>query len=63
MTERKEPDAKSTARREASRIRKVEGLADFFGKNLWHGDLSEMRKDRVPRLVREAQTKIKRRRA
>ena len=42
MTERKDPDAKSTARREALRIRKVEGLADFFGKNLWHCDLSEV---------------------
>jgi hypothetical protein len=36
-------------RTETLRIKKVEGLSQFFGKGLWKGNLSEMREDR-PRL-------------
>jgi Arc/MetJ family transcription regulator len=34
---------------EITRVKKVQGLASFFGKGLWNGDLSEMREDRVRR--------------
>jgi Bacterial antitoxin of type II TA system, VapB len=37
---------------EVLRIRKVQGLADFFGKKLWRGNLSRMREDANPRAVR-----------
>ncbi len=37
------------ALQEITRIRKVQSLANFFGKGLWQGNLSEMREDRVPR--------------
>lgn len=40
------------ALKEMLRIRKVEGLAEFFGKNLWRGNLSKMREDRTVRLAR-----------
>jgi Arc/MetJ family transcription regulator len=40
------------ALKEVLRIRKVEGLAEFFGKNLWRGNLSKMREDRTVRLAR-----------
>lgn len=30
------------------RLRKIEGLADFFGKKLWRGNLSRMREDSKP---------------
>lgn len=33
------------ALQEVFRMRKVAGLADFFGKNLWQGKLSKMRED------------------
>ena len=36
------------ALREAIRTRKVMGLTSYFGKDLWHGDLEEMRRDRFP---------------
>jgi hypothetical protein len=34
---------------EAVRRKKVEGLAEFFGKGLWQGNLAEMREDRPRR--------------
>ena len=40
------------ALKEVLRIRKVEGLAEFFGTNLWRGNLSKMREDRTVRLAR-----------
>jgi Arc/MetJ family transcription regulator len=40
------------ALKEALRIRKVEGLAEFFGSKLWRGNLSKMREDRTARLAR-----------
>ena len=30
---------------ETLRLKKIEGLSEFFGKGLWQGDLSEMRED------------------
>ncbi len=33
---------------ETIRVRKVQGLSQFFGKALWDGDLGEMRQDRRP---------------
>ncbi len=40
------------ALKEILRIRRVEGLADFFGSNIWEGDLAEMREDRPARKPR-----------
>jgi len=40
------------ALKEVLRIRRVEGLADFFGSNLWQGDLTKMREDRTARKPR-----------
>ena len=37
------------ALKEVLRLRKIQGLTDFFGKGLWQGDLSEMREDRPRR--------------
>jgi hypothetical protein len=34
------------ALREAIRVKKVMNLTSYFGKDLWKGDLSEMREDR-----------------
>ena len=34
------------ALREAIRVRKVMNLTSYFGKDLWKGDLAEMRADR-----------------
>jgi Arc/MetJ family transcription regulator len=31
---------------EVVRIRKIQSLPEFFGRNLWEGDLSQMREDR-----------------
>lgn len=33
------------ALKEALRMRRIQGLADYVGKVEWHGDLSEMRSD------------------
>ena len=33
------------ALKEAVRMRRIQGLADHFGKVHWHGDLAEMRND------------------
>src|ERR1035438_477262 len=35
------------ALKEVLRIRRVEGLAEFWGSNLWQGDLAKMRKGRT----------------
>ena len=40
------------ALKEILRIRKVQRLSQFFGKKLWRGDLSTMRKNRTARLAR-----------
>ena len=32
---------------EVLRLRKIQGLPQFFGHGLWRGDLQEMREDRV----------------
>ena len=48
-------DALDIALREAIRTRKVMNLTSYFGKDLWEGDLAEMRKDRFPKpLSRQA---------
>jgi Arc/MetJ family transcription regulator len=36
---------------EALRVKKVLALPGFFGKNLWEGDLSEMREDKPAKRV------------
>lgn len=33
---------------EALRMHKIRGLSQFFGQDLWEGDLSEMRRDEEP---------------
>jgi Arc/MetJ family transcription regulator len=38
--------AVNQAMAEVIRIRKIQSLPDFFGKDLWEGDLVEMREDR-----------------
>ena len=40
------------ALKEALRMRKVAGLAEFHGSNLWEGDLAKMRADRFARKPR-----------
>lgn len=40
-------DTVNLALQEVVRVRKVQSLADFFGKGLWRGSLSGMREDRV----------------
>ena len=37
------------ALQEVLRMRKIQKLPGLFGKDLWQGDLSEMREDRPPR--------------
>jgi Arc/MetJ family transcription regulator len=37
------------ALRELLRIRRVDGLADFFGSNIWEGDRSRIRENRPVR--------------
>ena len=39
---------------EVVRVRKIQGLAEFFGRDLWQGDLAEMREDRAPEPDRRA---------
>lgn len=39
---------------EVMRLRKIQGLPQFFGQGLWQGDLQEMREDRVERRRRSA---------
>jgi Arc/MetJ family transcription regulator len=38
--------AVNAALEEVLRVRKIQGLSQFFGQGLWQGDLSEMREDR-----------------
>lgn len=37
--------AVNTALEETIRVLKIRGLVEFFGKNIWDGDLSSMRED------------------
>jgi Arc/MetJ family transcription regulator len=39
-------EALDIALREAIRVKKVMNLTSYFGKDLWNGDLTEMREDR-----------------
>ena len=32
---------------EAVRVKKIQGLRQFFGTNIWEGNLAEMREDRT----------------
>ena len=49
-------DTLDIALREAIRVRKVMNLTSYFGKDLWTGDLAEMRQDRPRKpLSRHAQ--------
>ena len=41
--------AVNTALAEYLRIRKIQGLSQYFGKIEWQGDLAEMREDRPAR--------------
>jgi len=34
---------------EVIRLRKIQSLPQYFGQGLWHGDLQEMREDRIDR--------------
>jgi len=43
------------ALKEVLRICRVEGLAEFWGSNLWQGDLAKMRKGRTTRKPRRRQ--------
>jgi hypothetical protein len=45
-----------TKEQEAERLKKLRGIAQFFGKGLWKGDLAEMREDRPRR--RERRRKV-----
>jgi len=38
--------AVNTALQEVLRIRRIQRLPEFFGTNLWEGNLAEMREDR-----------------
>ena len=42
----------NTAPEEAVRLRKIQGISQFFGSGIWEGDLSQMRKDRPLRARR-----------
>jgi hypothetical protein len=37
--------AVNTALEEVIRLKKIQGIAQFFGSGIWEGDLSEMRED------------------
>jgi Arc/MetJ family transcription regulator len=41
--------AVNTALEEVIRVRKIQGLAQFFGSGIWEGDLSQVREDRPQR--------------
>jgi len=41
--------AVNTALQEVIRLRKIQGMEQFFGSGIWEGDLAEMRDDRTPR--------------
>lgn len=38
--------AVNVALAEVLRLRKIQGLPEFFGRGLWHGDLARMREDK-----------------
>ena len=38
--------AVNTALREVIRVRKIQGIPQFFGSGIWAGDLSKMREDK-----------------
>jgi hypothetical protein len=44
--------AVNAAREEVNRPQKIRSLPRFFGSGSWEGDLSQMRKDRPPRVPR-----------
>jgi Arc/MetJ family transcription regulator len=44
--------AVNTALKETVRMHKADSIAQFFGKNIWEGDLSEMREDKPRRGVK-----------
>ncbi len=37
--------AVNTALEEVIRLRKIQGIPEFFGSDIWNGDLTEMRED------------------
>ena len=41
--------AVNTALAEVIRLRKIQGMAQFFGSGIWEGDLAEMREDSTRR--------------
>jgi hypothetical protein len=41
--------AVNTALEEVIRVRKIQSIPNFFGTDIWRGDLSQMREDRPPR--------------
>ena len=46
--------AVNMALKEAIRVKKVQGLRQFFGSGIWEGDLSEMREDSKPEEMERA---------
>jgi hypothetical protein len=48
--------AVNQALEEVLRIRKIQSLGTFFGKNLWQGELSAMREDNPSKVKRNKQT-------
>jgi Arc/MetJ family transcription regulator len=48
--------AVNQALEEVLRIRKIQSLGTFFGKNLWEGELSAMREDNPPKVSRSKRT-------
>lgn len=50
--------AVNTALEETIRVLKIRGLVEFFGKDIWEGDLSEMREDRAaPKKMKNSKRK------
>ena len=45
--------AVNTALEEVIRLKKIQGLSQFFGSGIWEGELAEMREDK-PRRERRA---------
>ena len=41
--------AVNTALEEVIRLKKIQGIPDFFGSGIWEGDLAKMRQDRPRR--------------
>jgi hypothetical protein len=40
--------AVNTALEEVIRLKKIQGISQFFGSGVWEGDLPEMREDKPP---------------